>query len=123
MRACRDNTRKTIRRLHRLRRLKGTEGRRQKAESSRQKAVGREPPLVPLLLLPLFLNRCNLRNLRINKKGNRLCPFPFTLVPLPPDYAGAGLPPVIGGRIGFNGLTAGSFNCGLPSSLPWSGTG
>jgi hypothetical protein len=54
-----------------------------------------------------------------NKKGNRHRPFPFYLfanagvgqtgmsVLL---YAGAGLPPVIGGKIGFSGLAEGSFN-------------
>src|SRR5260370_10944569 len=38
-------------------------------------------------------------------------------------YAGAGLPPVIGGIIGFSGFAAGSFNCGRSSSPPESDTG
>lgn len=47
------------------------------------------------------------------KEGKRLSLFPSSFFPLSPSaYAGAGLPPVIGGRIGFSGLVEGSFNCG-----------
>src|SRR5258705_10754629 len=57
---------------------------------------------------------------RNKRKGERAhTPSPLSHFPVTRNaYAGAGLPPVIGGRIGLSGFGVGSFNCGRSSSLP-----
>lgn len=55
----------------------------------------------------------------LNEKGKRLNPFPSfkrVIFASAAFQAVAGLLPVIGGRIGFKGLTAGSLSCGRSSS-------
>ena len=47
--------------------------------------------------------------LSIKQKRDELWLIPFSLVAVV-NYAGAGFPPVIGGRIGFSGFEEGSFN-------------
>ena len=44
------------------------------------------------------------------QKGEQALPIPLQLYPVARLYAGAGLPPVIGGRIGFSGLADGSLS-------------
>ena len=77
---------------------------------------------------PYTFPTCKLIDLALllegTKKGNRsfdLLPnFSLTLTQI---YAGAGLPPVIGGSIGFSGFAEGSLSWGRSSSLPGSATG
>ena len=72
-----------------------------------------EPPALPALADSSA--NCSKEGKSKKEKGKskeRFSTFAFFLLPFALRYAVAGLLPVIGGRIGFSGLTAGSLSCG-----------
>lgn len=64
---------------------------------------------VEVQLQPKFATERLIKS-RQKEKGEGVTLPQFTFNQFHPFYAGAGLPPVIGGKIGFSGFAVGSFN-------------